>query len=1076
VSAVVNFSAITANQKLGMKSGSSPTSGQPRRAWVPYFVLAVALLLTVLAAYYVSATAEARDRLQFQNTVQHAQTSIQNRLDTYIASLRAGTALFAASEDVTRVEFRTYVDALDFPRRYPGIQGIGFSARVSHEEKDAFVARMRQENFDTFKIWPDAPRPEYHTIIYLEPKDRRNMAAIGYDMFTDPVRRAAMERARDTGLPAASGRVTLIQEIDPEKQAGFLIYVPVYRKGQSVETAAERQAALEGFVYSPFRADDFFEGILGPESYRGIDINVYDGQQLTQENLLHQSAPVGDTHRPRFTAATTINVAGRPWSIAYATRPEFEKASGTHLVAFILPGGLLISLILFGVTWSLAHARAAAERSAADLLESREAISFQAHLLDTVEQAVIATDLNGIITYWNHFAETLYGWSAEEIIGRNIIEITPAKPSLDRASEIMSRLRNGESWSGELLVQRRDGTTFPAMVTDSPILDEQGDLIGIVGVSVDITERKRAEADLREADQRAITEYERLLVRLASLGQALGTARELTTVFHALREFAIASVPCIGIFISLYDPQRKARTAAYGWGDGLEVDVSELPPMPVSTEGPNSRAVTTGQVIITNDYLAATKGHPSVKVGVDNGLLPQSSLVVPMAVMGRIVGTIEVQSYELGVYSDEHVTSMRMAANLAAVAIENVRLFERESRARAAAEESNRMKDEFLATVSHELRTPLTSILGWSRMLLSGTLDEATSLRAVETIERNAKSQAQIIEDILDASRIITGKLSLDVQPVELVIVLESAINAVRPAAEAKGIQIETAFDAEANRVSGDANRLQQVVWNLLSNAVKFTPGGGRVQVQLRQAEGYVEIVVSDTGQGIDKEFLPYVFERFSQADSSTTRQHGGLGLGLAIVRHLVELHGGTVAVESAGEGDGTRFTVRLPLAGTQARAVDAALTPARLAASAASFDCQPWLAGLRALVVDDEEDTLELLRMVLERCDIEVTTALSVSEAIKAFESAPPDVLISDIGMPVEDGYQLIRRVRARAMDQGGDVPAIALTAYAGEADRKRMLNSGYQMRLAKPIEPASLIEAIASLIRSSEEVGGKL
>jgi CheY-like chemotaxis protein len=386
------------------------------------------------------------------------------------------------------------------------------------------------------------------------------------------------------------------------------------------------------------------------------------------------------------------------------------------------------------------------------------------------------------------------------------------------------------------------------------------------------------------------------------------------------------------------------------------------------------------------------------------------------------------------------------------------------------------MKDEFLATVSHELRTPLTSILGWSRMLLSGTLDEATSLRAVETIERNAKSQAQIIEDILDASRIITGKLSLDVQPVELVIVLESAINAVRPAAEAKGIQIETAFDAEANRVSGDANRLQQVVWNLLSNAVKFTPNGGRVQVQLRQSEGHVEIVVSDTGQGIDKEFLPYVFERFSQADSSTTRQHGGLGLGLAIVRHLVELHGGTVAVESAGEGEGTRFTVRLPLAGTQARTVDAALAPARLAALAASFDCQPWLAGLRALVVDDEEDTLELLRMVLERCDIEVTTASSVSEAIKAFESAPPDVLISDIGMPVEDGYQLIRRVRARATGQGGDVPAIALTAYAGEADRKRMLNSGYQMRLAKPIEPASLIEAIASLIRSREEVGGKL
>jgi CheY-like chemotaxis protein len=268
---------------------------------------------------------------------------------------------------------------------------------------------------------------------------------------------------------------------------------------------------------------------------------------------------------------------------------------------------------------------------------------------------------------------------------------------------------------------------------------------------------------------------------------------------------------------------------------------------------------------------------------------------------------------------------------------------------------------------------------------------------------------------------------------------------------------------------------LQQVVWNLLSNAVKFTPNWGHVHAQLRQSEGYVELVVSDTGQGIDKEFLPYVFERFRQADSSTTRQHGGLGLGLAIVRHLVELHGGTVAAESAGEGEGTKFTVRLPFAGGRAKAVgEADASSARLAASAAVFDCQPELAGLRVLVVDDEEDTLELLRMVLERCDIEVTTASSVADAIRAFESAPPDILISDIGMPVEDGYQLIGRVRRLASDRGGGTPAIALTAYAGEADRRRALSSGYQMHMAKPIEPNSLIRAIAGLIRSEEKVGG--
>ncbi|HEX8650448.1 MAG TPA: CHASE domain-containing protein [Pyrinomonadaceae bacterium] len=1055
-----------------MKSGSPPTNGQPRRAWVPYFVLAVALLLTLLAAYYVFHTAEARDRLQFQNSVQHAQTSIQNRLETYISGLRAGSALFAASDEVSRDEFSVYVQRLDFPHRFPGIRGIGFSVRVKPEEIDALVAKMHREGFNDFRIWPEGARSEYHTIIYLEPRDRRNMAAIGYDMFTQPVRRDAMERARDTGQPATTGRVVLIQEVDSEKQAGFLIYVPVYRKGLPTGTAAEREAALEGFVYSPFRASDFFEGILGPESYTGIDWQVYDGQEMTEEHLLHRSStPNALAHPPRFAATTNMDVAGRTWSIAYSTRPEFERASGAHLVWFILPGGLLISFVLFGVTWSLAHARAAAERSAADLLQSEKAISFQAHLLDTVEQAVIATDLDGVITYWNRFAETLYGWSAAEATGRNIIEVTPAKGSLEQASEIMSRLRKGESWSGEMLVRRRDGTDFPAMVTDSPILDRAGNLIGVVGVSIDITERKRAEAALREADQRAITEYERLLVRLASLGQALGTARDLITIFRALRDFAVASVPCIGIFISLYDPQRDVRTAAYGWGDGIEFDVSGLPPMPISTEGPNSRAVKTGQIIITDDYTSATRGHPSVVVGPDNGLRPQSSLAAPMAVMGRIVGTIEVQSYERSAYREEHVAAMRMAANLAAVAIENVQLFERESRARAAAEESNRMKDEFLATVSHELRTPLTSILGWARMLSSGTLDEATSLRAVETIERNAKSQSQIIEDILDVSRIITGKLSISVEPVELVTVIESAINAVRPAVEAKGIQVETAFDAGAHRVSGDANRLQQVVWNLLSNAVKFTPHGGRMQVRLRQTGTEVEIIVHDTGQGINKEFLPYVFDRFRQADSSTTRQHGGLGLGLAIVRHLVELHGGRVYAESDGEGEGTTFTVRLPLAGMQGLPHDgAAATPA--ASAPDTFACEPSLAGLRVLVVDDEADTLELVKMILERCSVEVTTATSTREALARLEAAQPDVLISDIGMPVEDGYQLIRKVRALAPERGGNIPAIALTAYAGEADRRAALSSGYQTHLAKPIEPSEVLRALANLVRSEEEV----
>jgi PAS domain S-box-containing protein len=717
-----------------------------------------------------------------------------------------------------------------------------------------------------------------------------------------------------------------------------------------------------------------------------------------------------------------------------------------------------------------ANARTARERQAeleqqiAERQRVEETIRFQAHLLDTVEQAVIATDLNGVITYWNRFAERLYGWPAAEALGHNIIEITPSETAQEQAAGIMSDLKAGRSWSGELQVRRQDGTIFPAMVTDTPIYNDEGVIVGIVGVSADLTERKRAEEALRSAERRAITEYEKLLERLTPLSQALGTARDLNTIFRALLDFTCASMPCIGIFIALYDPKQNVRTAAYAWGDGAEVDVSNLPPMPISTDGPNSRAVTTGEIIITDDYLAATRGHPSVKVGVDNGLLPQSSMAAPMAVMGRIIGTIEVQSYELRAYTKEHVAAIRMAANLAAVAIENVRLFELERSARASAESSNRLKDEFLATLSHELRTPLTAVLGWLNLLQSGKLDEPTRLQALNTIERNANAQAQLIEDILDVSRIITGKSGLMVRPFDLQGVIDAAIASVHPAAEAKQIRIEKIIDDKASMISGDANRLQQVIWNLLSNAVKFTPKEGRITVRLQRVNSHTQIMVSDTGQGISPEFLPYVFDRFRQADSTSTRAHSGLGLGLAIVRHLVEMHGGSVRAESDGEGRGATFILDLPVRAVGEMAVEEVVAY-QGEEELAKLDGQQQLQGIRVLVVENDEDSRDLLRKVLEQFGARVTTASSAAEALAELKQSWPDVMVSDIGMPGEDGYDLIRRVRALEQEDGKRLPAVALTAYVGEEDRRRALSAGYQEHLAKPVELARLSKLIASL-----------
>lgn len=925
-------------------------SGHARRAWAPYFILIGALLLTLVATSYVLRTAEAIDRLQFQNSVQRTQNSIRERLETYIELLRAGSALFVTTNGtVSREQFRLYVERLELSR-FPGIQGIGFSAHIKPEEKEAFIADARRQGLADFKIWPDDHRAEYHSILYLEPLDARNKAAIGFDMFTEPVRRAAMERARDTGTAAATGRVTLKQEIDEQKQAGFLIYVPVYRGGQIPATVAERQAALIGFIYSPFRADDLLHGIFSNESYRSIDFRIFDGTELLDENVLHHSARAQGTnnssHNPRYTATTTLDVAGRTWSINFASRPEFDQVSGARLVPLVPIGGVLISILLFGVTWSQARARQAAERAAFELSQSETA--------------------------------------------------------------------------------------------------------------------------LREADRRALVEYERLLLRITSLAQALGTARDLVTIFRALRDFAVASVPCIGIFISLYDPRRDVRTAAYAWGDEEEFDVSQLPPMQITREGPNSRAVRTGEIVITDDYQAvlAQPGNKGIKVGVDNGKIPGSSLVVPMSVMNRIVGTVDIQSYNIAAYKEEHSTAIRMAANLAAVAIENVRLFEHENKARMMAEESNRMKDEFLATVSHELRTPLTSIIGWAHLLSSGALDREAAVRAIETIERNAKSQAQIIDDILDVSRIITGKLHFTAEAIELAEVVEQAINAVRPAAEAKQIQLETIFGEQPAPVSGDANRLQQVVWNLLANAVKFTPAGGRVQARLERTSSHVEITISDTGEGIAPEFLPYVFDRFRQADASTTRQHGGLGLGLSIVRHLVELHGGTVQVESLGEGLGASFKVRLPLLG--GRTATPPATTARLhpiTGSTTQSGNQPQLAGLHVLVVEDEADTRAMIQAILEDRGARVTAVESASEALQAIERQKPDVMVSDIGMPLMDGYELMRKVKEMESARKNIFPAVALTAYARDEDRERSLAAGYQIHLPKPVEPSDLIKAIAQL-----------
>ncbi len=423
-----------------------------------------------------------------------------------------------------------------------------------------------------------------------------------------------------------------------------------------------------------------------------------------------------------------------------------------------------------------------------------------------------------------------------------------------------------------------------------------------------------------------------------------------------------------------------------------------------------------------------------------------------------------------GLVMVENITDRKLAEE------RRTRLLAAEQKARKQAELASRAKDQFLATVSHELRTPLGALLGWARILRAGNTDPETSARALEAIERNANAQAQLIEDILDLSSIISGKLSLSVKTVDLSSIVQAAVDSVLPAAEGKGVKVRVKLGQDIGYIKGDPNRLQQVVWNLVSNAVKFTPRSGQVDVQVERVNSHVEIVVCDTGQGISSEFLPYVFEAFSQEDSSSTRKYSGLGLGLSIVRQLVELHGGTIQVYSAGEAQGASFKIILPVAAADVgTSEEVPGKEAQRAATERPPALPRLLAGLRVLAVDDVQDSREILGFILERAGAQVRLASSVKETLELVQAWKPDLIIADIAMPEEDGYALIRQVRALKPENGGLVPALALTGYASRQDQVQSIAAGFQAHLAKPVEPGELVAEAANLVAAGKKALGQ-
>jgi PAS domain S-box-containing protein len=663
--------------------------------------------------------------------------------------------------------------------------------------------------------------------------------------------------------------------------------------------------------------------------------------------------------------------------------------------------------------------------------------------------AIVVLDGDLDVRLWSPAAERILGFRADEVVGRPY----PAGDETERR-EFARALRaqiEGEVGPGfETQRRRKDGSAVDVSMWVAPLGAE--DVNAVVVILADITVRKRAQEALRRRGEQ--------LQVLSRAAHQVNSVLEITTVMRTLVRSAMELVEASGGMAGLVTDGHVVFGEYHTDERVLPIDFTF--PLGYGVAG---HVVKTARPYITNDAVS----DPVVAPEMQQRLGFTTLVTVPIFRRdGRVLGCFQVHDKRDGrAFDDEDVVLLEGLAASAAIALENARLLvERES--------ADRAKDQFLATLSHELRTPLTAILGWTRLLRSGRLDAAAQTTGLETIERNTRLQTQLIEDLLDVSRIISGKLQLDRQPVELAGVVEAAAQSLQSVADGKGVALRLTLDTGHDLVEGDPHRLQQVVLNLLSNAIKFTPPEGRIDVCLERAGDRARLVVSDTGQGITAEALPHVFDPFRQADGTHTKQHGGLGLGLAIVRHLVASHGGAVRAESEGTGRGATFTVELPLVGPVECPEPSRPRWRRANDTRGIFECPPVLEGLRILVVDDEPDARHFVVRVLEECKAEVTAVGSAAEALATLPRIRPHVLVSDIGMPRTDGYELMRTLRSRRPDEGGQTPALAFTAYASTEDRSRALAAGYQRHLTKPVDPADLVDAVVDLADQAATLDG--
>lgn len=1042
-------------------SSQNPTLLMRIRRVLPGMVLIAGLSLTAFTVFLVLQTEKLRAKHRFDDLTVRIESKLNERFRIFLSALLQTRGLFQVNAELTRSVFSIYADNINLPVLYPGILALGYAKRLGpspREQADLeklIIADYTIPEISLRKVpnSNESEASEKYPIRLLEPQNSTiNRRVLGMDLFSEEKRRATIEIARDANKPILSPLIRIAYA--DRSQIGYLLVLPVYKHGANLENIESRRRNIVGVVFSAFLAENLFRGIFGNGfTDEGINFRIYDETRATSRPIEASGSdnpyifdylgqPSDNENSAEHVATIKVSFGSHPFSVRVFSLKRFDSASALW-VPFIISGlGIMLSFIAYRMTALNIIGRE-------KLAKSENQLRL---ITDSLPVLICYIDMNFRVRFVNQAYQKWFSTEKHEALHCRV-EDALGEANFSQLSPFLQHSITGLSLNSEGEWRLADGTRHPVSVHYAPDHDPQGAVRGVVVLVTDVSEQKHLEANQR---------------LLSDLSAILGSSLDIDTTF---KRVASLLCPSLADFCTIdlvtEEPGEFKRFAAARSKISLEprkvkasVDNGEFSVTP--TFGPRF-AYASGEMQLTVHMTPEQLNEIAIdgdEANELNKLKSPHAAFVPLRTRERTLGVLSlyVSSVDSTFASPDLMLILEIARR-SAFAIENARLYRE-------AQLANRAKDEFLATISHELRTPMNVILGWLEILASEDLDSETYEMALSTLTRNARAQIQLINDLLDISRIISGKLSINPQPAELASLVQIGIDSIRPAARAKDIEIVVDLPKLPVQLSIDSDRMQQVLWNLLANAVKFTPEHGRIDIVMEDRGHQVRFLIKDTGQGIDARFLPFVFDRFRQEDGSTTRSQGGLGLGLAIARYLVELHGGAIDVHSEGRGKGTEFTVSLPR-----RSVTHVSTAAQEGSTVPRADENQGLSGdlknVKILLIDDSPDVRTLVSRILTRAGALVTAVDSAASGFEEFEKSRPDVVLSDIGLPHEDGTSLIRRLRQlEAEAQTARVPAAALTAYAQESDTHKFLVAGFDSHIPKPVSAMALLQCVHSLL----------